>query len=205
MNDDRDRILARVRRATRALANRSPLPDWDEALCVSRARLGPHDAWENFRENFAAVNGRPMRTVDELAAFLLDNGWTRGYCDPALEAPVGEPLAGAGLDVGYEFDHAVIDEYQFGITRGVAAIAESGSIVLDDLTTSDRLAALAPWVHVAVIGEDQLIETIPEAIRRFGDAPNIVWVTGPSKTADVEGILIEGVHGPGQQVCLLLG
>ena len=35
--------------------------------------------------------------------------------------------------------------------------------------------------------------------------PNIIWVTGPSKTADVEGILIEGVHGPGIQIALLVG
>ena len=34
--------------------------------------------------------------------------------------------------------------------------------------------------------------------------PNIIWVTGPSKTADVEGILIEGVHGPGIQIALLV-
>ena len=36
-----------------------------------------------------------------------------------------------------------------------------------------------------------------------GDSPNIMWCTGPSKTADVEGILIEGVHGPGEQIALL--
>jgi L-lactate utilization protein LutC len=34
--------------------------------------------------------------------------------------------------------------------------------------------------------------------------PNIIWCTGPSKTADVEGILIEGVHGPGEQIALLV-
>ena len=38
----------------------------------------------------------------------------------------------------------------------------------------------------------------------LGNDPNTIWVTGPSKTADVEGILIEGVHGPGAQIALLL-
>jgi len=32
----------------------------------------------------------------------------------------------------------------------------------------------------------------------------VIWCTGPSKTADVEGILIEGVHGPGQQIALVV-
>ena len=48
------------------------------------------------------------------------------------------------------------------------------------------------------------IRTIPDAIAAFGDSPNIIWCTGPSKTADVEGILIEGVHGPGEQIALLI-
>jgi L-lactate dehydrogenase complex protein LldG len=38
----------------------------------------------------------------------------------------------------------------------------------------------------------------------LGSDPNIIWCTGPSKTADVEGILIEGVHGPGVQIALLV-
>ena len=38
----------------------------------------------------------------------------------------------------------------------------------------------------------------------LGDSSNIVWATGPSKTADVEGILIEGVHGPGEEIALLV-
>jgi L-lactate dehydrogenase complex protein LldG len=73
------------------------------------------------------------------------------------------------------------------------------------LRTSDRLAALSPWLHVAVLSEAEIIRSIPEAIARFDKAPNIIWITGPSKTADVEGILIQGVHGPGEQVALLLG
>ena len=42
------------------------------------------------------------------------------------------------------------------------------------------------------------------AIAALGDDPNVIFCTGPSKTADVEGILIEGVHGPGEQVALIV-
>jgi L-lactate dehydrogenase complex protein LldG len=77
-------------------------------------------------------------------------------------------------------------------------------LILDDDKTSDRLAALSPWVHVAVLYSEEIHRTIPEAIAALGDSPNIIWATGPSKTADVEGILIEGVHGPGEQIALLM-
>jgi len=54
-----------------------------------------------------------------------------------------------------------------------------------------------------VVRRSTIHRTIPDAIAAFGDSPNIIWCTGPSKTADVEGILIEGVHGPGEQIALL--
>jgi len=66
------------------------------------------------------------------------------------------------------------------------------------------LAALTPWVHVAVLDRTRIHRTIADALAALGDSPNVIWVTGPSKTADVEGILIEGVHGPGEQIALLL-
>ena len=66
------------------------------------------------------------------------------------------------------------------------------------------LAALAPWVHVAVVPRRSIHVDLPEAVAALGDDPNIIWCTGPSKTADVEGILIEGVHGPGVQIALLV-
>ncbi|WP_373372294.1 LUD domain-containing protein [Sorangium atrum] len=42
------------------------------------------------------------------------------------------------------------------------------------------------------------------AISALGGDPYVVWCTGPSKTADVEGILIQGVHGPGEPIALIV-
>jgi L-lactate dehydrogenase complex protein LldG len=70
--------------------------------------------------------------------------------------------------------------------------------------TSRRLAALAPWVHVAVVERSTIFSDLPAAVAALGTDPNVIWCTGPSKTADVEGILIEGVHGPGAQIALVL-
>ena len=145
-----------------------------------------------------------MTKMEELADFLKADGHEAGYCDPSLKGKVGEKLESGGLKVSYEFQRELVDDYAFGITRASGAIAESGTVILNDEDTVDRLAALAPWVHVAVLENEPIFEIIPEAIENLGASSNVIWVTGPSKTADIEGILIEGVHGPGVQICLKL-
>jgi len=200
----KDAIFARIRSATDGVKNKAPYPNYDPKIVHSASKLEGTDLWEIFSRNFKAVNGRPMDSVEKLADFLNGNNQRHGYCDPALYDSIGSQLAAAGLTVETEYDRSRYDDYQFGITRATGAIAESGSVILDDDRTSHRLAALSPWVHVAVLEKSEIHRTIPDAIAAFGESPNIIWATGPSKTADVEGILIEGVHGPGEQIALLV-
>ena len=200
----RDSIFSKLRSTTSALKVRALYPDYDSSVVHSAPRLEGSDLWEIFSRNFKAVRGVALTTVDELVEFLLKDGSKHGYCDPALFDAVGSKLVTAGLTVETEFDRERYDDYQFGITRGSGAIAESGTLIIDDFRTSRRLAALSPWIHIGCILRSEVVRTIPDAIASFGDCPNIIWATGPSKTADVEGILIEGVHGPGEQIALLL-
>ncbi len=200
----RSAIFAKIEAATSALKTKAALPDYPPELLHSLPRLQGGDLWEIFSRNFKYVNGRPMTSIAQLAAFLSEGDYRHGYCDPALFEAIGAPLAAGGFTVETTYDRDRYEVYQFGITRGSGAIAESGTVILDDDRTSRRLAALSPWVHVAVISPAEIHRTIPDAIAAFGDCPNIIWCTGPSKTADVEGILIEGVHGPGEQVALCL-
>jgi L-lactate dehydrogenase complex protein LldG len=199
----RSDIFAKIDAATAALKSRASYPVYDLAVVHSPRKLEGTDLWEIFARNFRAVNGRPMTSLDELATFLKQQNRLIGYCDPALFATIGAPLAAVGLTVETTYERERYDDYEFGITRATGAIAESGSVIIDDDFTSHRLAALSPWVHIAVVQPGTVLRTIPDAIAAFGQSPNIIWCTGPSKTADVEGILIEGVHGPGEQIALL--
>lgn len=195
--------MGSVKAALSELNERSPLPDYDTKMLISaKHRENELENWQEFSDNFSAVSGRPMTKVNELVAFLKEEGNETGYCDPELKTNIGAVLEQEGLEVNYEFDRDKVDDYTFGITRVSGLIAESGTVVLNDEDTADRLAALAPWVHVAVIQDEPIFETIPAAIKNMGESSNVIWVTGPSKTADIEGILIEGVHGPGVQICL---
>lgn len=200
---DREAILSRVRSALAPLPRRAPLPDWETELIHMRTRRGDVDAWALFQERLRLVNGLPLEGAASLVAWLEQNGWTRGYCDPELW-PRLQAVFPAAFTVETTFDRTRVDDYQFGITRAAGAVAETGTLILTDGATSSRLAALAPWVHIAVLQRAQIHVDLQSAVTTLADDPNIIFCTGPSKTADVEGILIEGVHGPGQQVALLL-
>ena len=199
----RDAIFSKIRTALGDVKDKAAYPDYDSAVVHSKPKLEgtPREA---FTRNFTAASGKVMGSVAELAYFLQQNGQTHGYCDPSLMAEVGNALAAAGLAVETAYNRSRYEDYQFGITRATGAIAESGSLILDDAHTSNRLAALSPWVHVGVLRESEIHRTIPDAMAALGPSRNILWATGPSKTADVEGILIEGVHGPGQQLAFFL-
>jgi L-lactate dehydrogenase complex protein LldG len=198
---DRETIFSAIRAALAPLPNRADKPEWDDELVVCKPAK-PFDSLKaQFADKLAFASSRYYDSLEALAAFLKEENSTFGYCDPELAEQFGQ-LDGITFDT--EYDESKINEYTFGITKASAGIAESGTIMLKDCDTSARLAALAPWIHIAVLKEADIIESIPEAIQRFGDDPSIVFATGPSKTADVEGILIEGVHGPGIQIGFIL-
>jgi L-lactate dehydrogenase complex protein LldG len=203
MSDDREAIMSRVRGALAPLHERAALPDYDAKISVMRGMIAGRDLVELFGERIKRVNGLALTSLDDLIAHLRAGGWKRGYCDPVLWSRFA-PQFGDEFTVETEFDRTRIDDYAFGITRAAGAIAESGTIILNDATSSRRLAALAPWVHVAVVERATIFSDLTQAVAALGSDPNVIWCTGPSKTADVEGILIEGVHGPGAQIALVL-
>ena len=203
MSNDREAILGRVRQALAPLPKRAEAPDWERELVVMRNARGAVDAAALFTERLKLVNGTPISSLADLVALFVASGWRRGYCDPALVARLRAAFP-AEIVFETDFDRTRVDDYQFGITAAVGAIAETGTVILNDAATSRRLAALAPWVHVAVVPRSRIHIDLPEAVAALGSDPNIIWCTGPSKTADVEGILIEGVHGPGVQIALLI-
>jgi L-lactate dehydrogenase complex protein LldG len=202
----RDRVFERVRAAVAALPNRQSLPDYEQDVAVARGSLGlsrDGDLVSIFKAHLERVGGRAFTDPAALAAWLLSEGATHGTCDPKL-MPLLAPAFDGALTLETTLDRERIDEYRFGITRASGAIAETGTLILTDADTSRRLTALAPWIHVAVLRRRDILPTVADGIARLGDDPNVIWCTGPSKTADVEGILIEGVHGPGEQVALIV-
>jgi L-lactate utilization protein LutC len=114
---------------------------------------------------------------------------------------VAETLADLGVTVE-PYSVAAAARSQLGVTSAVAAIAATGSVALDSTVAGGRTAGLLPPVHLCVLPADRLVPAPSDVLRPLGDrAPadlpaNLVLVTGPSRTGDIEQILTLGVHGP---------
>ena len=92
--------------------------------------------------------------------------------------------------------------FDVGISNAQAGIAETGTLVLDSARERHRLVSLVPPVHIAIIKASAIVETLGEALALLRDdkeiSPAITFITGPSRTADIELTLAIGVHGPQQ-------
>ncbi len=120
------------------------------------------------------------------------------------------PEAWCPEGIGFERDSGLtyeeINTRPAILTRCAAAVALTGSILLSH-SEERRALTLIPDYHLCVIFEDQITETVPEAIRQisaFGSAP-LTTIAGPSATADIEMTRIKGVHGPRSLDVILAG
>ena len=90
--------------------------------------------------------------------------------------------------------------FDVGISRVQAAIAETGTLLLDSSRERHRLVSLVPPVHIALVDASQIVQTLGEALALLREpdqvSPIVTLVTGPSRTADIELTLAIGVHGP---------
>ena len=90
---------------------------------------------------------------------------------------------------------------EMGITLADFAIAETASVVLSAGSNRSRLASLTPPTHVVMVKE--IVATLEEAFARITDRTSVI-ITGTSRTADIEGVLVRGVHGPKELLVIRL-
>jgi L-lactate dehydrogenase complex protein LldG len=214
-----DALLARVRAAVRAQpVTVATVPDQTVVRRIARDRAGLAELTDLFATKAAAVGMRVTRTddagVDAVVTKLLEN---RGKTvvavrDAHLATRAMTAVGAAGAHLVPNDNDDTLFDCEVGITDVDAAIAESGSIVV---STSGRIrnAWITPPVHIAIVRASQIIpdlvdlfESHPDASQTDAlDAASTTIITGPSKTADIEGVLVTGVHGPAVVEIVLVG
>jgi len=96
---------------------------------------------------------------------------------------------------------------EIGVTGCDAAIAETGSLVVLSGPGKPRTASLLPPIHACIVRRDDLQPSMGEFFARRADAiaaaACCTFITGPSRTADIELTLTLGVHGPGKVIVIV--
>lgn len=123
--------------------------------------------------------------------------WRAVYDGPASRNEVRQRLAESGM----------------GITGADYAIAETGSVVVLPRQGLSRLVSVVPPVHVAIVRPSDIVGTLDdlftlrrlEYVRSGGEMGSYLnFITGPSRTADIEQTIVVGVHGPREVHMVLL-
>lgn len=217
----RESFLARVR--TAAAAGRAYRVHAQPGLTPESGRAAHGaDLVAEFVAEVTKAGGRPVvvRSPEEAQRQLVD--LFRLYeprsalCwrHPVLERlQLAEFLPSHGIE---RVDYAVLSPENFderrgkilaadiGITSADCAVAETGSLVMAHAAGFERVASLLPPVFVAVVERAQIVPDLFDIVAHFGGRlpdrlpSNVTFITGPSKTGDIESKLVTGVHGPGK-------
>jgi L-lactate dehydrogenase complex protein LldG len=202
----REAILTRVRDALGRKAGdsvpappsvRLEVPETDTAARVA-----------SFRERLEALNGNVRVVANAAAAVNAVSEILNGRAAVASNAPFLEECGVAGLPAvrGGFRDRSALKaacaEAPVGITSAPFALAATGTLVLLSDNEEQRLVSLLPPAHLAVIPASRILANLDELFVRLplpADSTSaLVFITGPSRTADIEQILVRGVHGPGE-------
>jgi L-lactate dehydrogenase complex protein LldG len=221
MSDART-ILTRVREALRNPAPKRHLHGHG-ALDEDRAG-GPDDfrAWlppvgeswsaqfELFRANSLALKAEVVvyRDLDDLAAQLRKRATAEGWKKLALarsgwSAEVLGQLPGEKVFADAGYDRGAIESCDVGVTECDALVAQTGSVLVTSGSAGGRVLSVLPPHHVVLARHDQLVPDLTAALARARDLyreagwPSMLsFITGPSRTGDIERILVLGAHGP---------
>ena len=144
-------------------------------------------------EDLGAVLERARDDVRPVRAVVTD--------DPECEGVVAI-LESLDVEVLPAGDPAIVATADLGVTGAVGGVALTGSLVMDSGRARTRLASLLPEVHVALLSRDRIVPTPGDILHNVeewfprGLPSNVVFVTGPSRSADIELEITVGVHGP---------
>ncbi len=220
MSGARERILGRLRAAQGAqdrpdsLLHRQPLTSRHSMVPpregTSEQRTEQFIAAAEKLGSFVHRVASPGEALEQIMTLL--DGDSRALAWEAEQLPIADlrnQLEALGVGITAHDDK----DARVGITGVSAALAGTGSLVLESGAGRYRATSLLPDLHIALLSPEQImpdLESWTEAqraagYRAFRAASNTIIISGPSKTADIGHELVKGAHGPRELHILLLG
>jgi L-lactate dehydrogenase complex protein LldG len=146
------------------------------------------------------LSGEGLRGLIHAPATPLGRKLAGSWPGPLPLVPYDRPMA--------EWKDGLFAQEAAGLTATRGAIAETGTLILWPTADEPRTMSLVPPVHAAVLDVNRLSDTMWQAMHDQGWAEamptNLLLVSGPSKTADIEQTLAYGVHGPKRLLVILV-
>lgn len=168
---------------------------WDEwAVLFARNAEGLRAEF-HLLDDVAALHGALCALRDEC-------GWQRVATHAGELTAVVSSLELPFLQTEFGYDRDALEACDAGITECDALIAQTGSVLLTSRSAGGRALSILPPHHVVLARREQLLPDLPAAFEllraKYGDDfPSLMsFVTGPSRTGDIERILVLGAHGP---------
>jgi L-lactate dehydrogenase complex protein LldG len=217
---EREKILARVREALKVAA---PLPGshGETHLPASAKTISTPRQWlPKVGDSFAEQLALFQKNAAELKAdFLLLNSaeemqqalvrlrdslnWKRAACHSGgLTDAICPPLDIPLLRTDQPYDVHELETCDAGISECDALIAQTGTVLVTNRSAGGRALSVLPPHHVVLARREQLISDLPAAFELLKQKyatnyPSMIsFITGPSRTGDIERILVLGAHGP---------
>jgi L-lactate dehydrogenase complex protein LldG len=192
----REEILSAIRR--------QPVPA-AELPSMQQAWITYPDPFAQFQSAVESVGGRCLEVAgNEQANTILEA--TPAYSKANQIVSLVDGIGRSNVDLNAIADPHELETIDFAIARGQFAVAENGAIWVTDEGIKHR-AVLFICQHLAIIvPRDQILNNMHEAYQRlaFPQAGFGVFISGPSKTADIEQSLVIGAHGPRSLTVLCL-
>lgn len=202
----RDHILHKVRTALGRSAGQAPAAAPEVRLRVPEASL--EERLAAFQSALEALGGTFARAASPQDARARVAALVAGKRAVASNAACLKEWAIdtlAGVEGGFREEEGLrraCAAANAGVTSAAYGLADTGSLVLFSTGEEARMISLLPPVHIAVLPKERILTGLDELLLRHphpGEvAASMVLITGPSRTADIEQILIRGVHGPGE-------
>lgn len=207
--NSRERILARLRHGRAA----SPATPYEVSARPAKTEM-PVDI-DTMVSALETAHAEVFRLAegewpDHLAELAGERGWTQWW--------IGQDDAGrtwkdhASKPQTTTFDNwdsqktALFDEAQAALSQARGGITETGTLIVESSPRVPRTLSLVPPVHVVILDEMTLVATLRDALDQYGAGTmptNLIFISGPSKTADIQQTLAYGAHGPRELIVYL--
>ncbi len=185
-----------------ALRQKAPVGQAAMGNEIGPRPAGGPDLSLSFSENWKSLGGEIVEVQEELTQAVVK--WLRKEGIESLylsDVPQGMKIEQLQEAVRLSGEA----EAMAGLTGVLAAVAETGSLLIASSTRAQAVASLLPPIHLAILHRKQILPSLEAAldkVRQRGEG-SFVLISGPSRTADIEMTLTIGVHGPGRTVVFL--